>query len=86
MEKLIKEKLDKATEKEIEDLIVIIESHFDPTKNVAVNIEYKQKKRGSKKSQDKSNSKNISCDASPDTTMCSPGKENFLPHCEVEAK
>ncbi|KAK0080398.1 hypothetical protein PV325_014016 [Microctonus aethiopoides] len=87
LEKLIKEKLDKATEKEIEDLIVIIESHFDPTKNAAVNIEHKQKKRGSKKSQDKSKSKTISsCDASPDTTTCSPGKENFLPRCEVEAK
>ncbi|XP_057323152.1 maternal protein exuperantia isoform X1 [Microplitis mediator] len=83
MEQLIKDKLTKATDKEKSDLLDILESHFDPEKELEIKLEsldIKKKRSGSKKSRnkenkDKDNNKSVSETESPDTTtMLTPDK------------
>ncbi|XP_034939274.1 maternal protein exuperantia-like [Chelonus insularis] len=67
LEKMIKEKVAKATVKEKEDLIEVLECHFDPEKKPKINIETDVKKK-TKKTQNVKNSKDVSGTESPDTT------------------
>lgn len=72
LEKLIKEKLTAAEEKKIEDLLIVLESHFDPDKEPKLRISGDRnqiKLENSNINDDKEN--NNKCDSgteSPDTT------------------
>ncbi|XP_011298567.1 maternal protein exuperantia [Fopius arisanus] len=65
LEKLIKERASSATSTEIEDLLEVLECHFDPEKTPKVKVETKQRKRSKK---NKENRKDASGLESPDTT------------------
>ncbi|XP_015122085.1 maternal protein exuperantia [Diachasma alloeum] len=65
LEKLIKDRASSATNTEIEDLLEILECHFDPEKTPKVKVETKQRKRSKK---NKENRKDASGIESPDTT------------------
>lgn len=65
LEKLIKERASSATNTEIEDLLEVLECHFDPEKTVKVKVEAKHRKRSKK---NKENRKDASGSQSPDTT------------------
>ncbi|XP_063980934.1 maternal protein exuperantia [Diachasmimorpha longicaudata] len=65
LERLIKKRASSATNTEIEDLLELLECHFDPEKTLKVKVETKQRKRSKK---NKENRKDASGMESPDTT------------------
>ncbi|XP_076234004.1 maternal protein exuperantia [Calliopsis andreniformis] len=84
LEKLLRERLTTTKEKTIEDLMVILEDHFDPEKKPKLTVstdKSKVKSRNSKISDDKEN--NNKCDSGTEslntTTSSSPLKVNSEP-------
>lgn len=91
LEKLIKEKLTSAEEKEIEDLIKVLENYFDPEKNPKANARYEKKEIKSDVAnimEDKAN--NNKCDSgteTSDTMSSSPIKiKSDLPNDDVSVE
>ncbi|XP_046751593.1 maternal protein exuperantia [Diprion similis] len=92
LQKLIKEKVTGAKEKEEEELLEVLECHFDPEKKMKprLDVEKKEGKKGNVgkgAAESKENVKNESVIESPDTTTTSsPLKEKLAPQENAEVK